>query len=73
MDKFKKTSMLAAMCALIAMMSTMIVSVGVVSAGGVANLPLATMSMAMVALGIMVGTIGSGVVVLKAVEEDRIC
>jgi len=65
--------MLAAMSALIVVMSGLIISVGVVSAGGFGNLPFATMAMAMVALGVMVGTIGSGVVVLTAVEEGRSC
>jgi hypothetical protein len=71
MTNIKKASMLAAMSALIAVMSGMIITVGVVAAGGFSNLPFATMAMAMVANGIMVGTIGSGLVVLKAVEEDR--
>src|SRR5262245_39006627 len=71
MTNLKKASMLAAMSAMIAVMSGMIITVGVISAGGVQRLPFVFMSMAMFALGVMVGTIGSGVVVLKAVEEQQ--
>jgi hypothetical protein len=68
MRKITKGATLSLMATLIAATSGLIVRGGLAEPAGASSLPLATMAMAMVAVGAMVAAVGSGLVVLKAVE-----
>jgi hypothetical protein len=67
MRSITKGATLTIMAVLIAATSALIIRVGLAEPAGSA-LPLATTALAMVALGAIVAAVGSGLVVLKAVE-----